>query len=165
MGGLRRYLELQARARTGLSGGLLVWALLGAVFAILTFAFVLVSVFIWLARHYGSLTAALVLAGLFLLLAIIALICCIGIRRRNVERAQQALAARRTPMWLDPRLVAPAMQVSRSLGWGKVATLLAIGVVAAGVGAAWFGRPKADDADAQDHDEAQDSGGWFSRAA
>ncbi len=35
MGGWRRYLELQAQAKTGLSSGLFVWALLAVVFGVL----------------------------------------------------------------------------------------------------------------------------------
>jgi predicted metal-binding membrane protein len=66
MGGWRRYLELQAQAKTGLSSGLFVWALLAVVFGVLTVGFVLLIAFIWLAERYSPLTAAIVLAGLYL---------------------------------------------------------------------------------------------------
>jgi hypothetical protein len=52
MGGWRRYLELQAQAKTGLGSGLFIWALLAATFAILTAAFILLVAFIWLAERY-----------------------------------------------------------------------------------------------------------------
>lgn len=65
MGGWRRYLELQAQAKTGLSSGLFVWALLAVVFGVLTAGFVLLFAFIWLAERYSPLTAAIALAGLF----------------------------------------------------------------------------------------------------
>ena len=94
MGGLRRYLGLQARAKTGLTSGVLISGLLALLCAVLTFAFVLVTVFIWLAHRYGALVSALALAGFFLLTAIVALLCCIAIRRRTIERAQQALVRR-----------------------------------------------------------------------
>ena len=51
MGGWRRYLELQAQAKTGLSSGLFVWALLAVVFGVLTAGFVLLIAFIWLAER------------------------------------------------------------------------------------------------------------------
>jgi hypothetical protein len=66
MGGWRRYLELQAQAKTGLSSGPFVWALLAVVFGVLTVGFVLLIAFIWLAERYSPLTAAIVLAGLSL---------------------------------------------------------------------------------------------------
>jgi hypothetical protein len=66
MGGWRRYLELQAQAKTGLSSGLFVWALLAVVFGVLTAGFVLLIAFIWLAERYSPLTAAILLASLFL---------------------------------------------------------------------------------------------------
>src|SRR2546430_9754448 len=72
MGGWRRYLELQAQAKTGLSSGLFVWALLAGVFGVLTAGFVLLIAFIWLAGQYGPLIAAIALASLFLLATIIA---------------------------------------------------------------------------------------------
>ena len=67
MGGLRKYLQLQAQARSGLSSGLLVWGLLAIVFGTLTAAFILLTAFIWLAERYEPLIAASVLAGFFLL--------------------------------------------------------------------------------------------------
>ena len=58
MGNLRKYLELQAQAKTGLSSGLFVCGLVAVVFGILTAAFILLIAFIWLAERYGALLAA-----------------------------------------------------------------------------------------------------------
>src|SRR5262247_3650731 len=99
MGGWRKYLELQARAKTGLSSGLFVWALLAVVFGIVTAGLVLLIAFIWLAERYGPLTAAMALAGLFLLATIIAVVCCLWSRRRTIEQAELALAARKNVTW------------------------------------------------------------------
>jgi hypothetical protein len=142
MGGWRRYLELQAQAKTGLSSGLFVWALLAVVFGVLTAGFVLLIAFIWLAGRYGPLTAATALAGLFLLATIIAAICCLWLRRRTIEQAELALAARRNTIWLDPKVLGGAIQASRAVGWRKLVPLLAVGMLAAGVGMEWFGRER-----------------------
>jgi uncharacterized membrane protein YidH (DUF202 family) len=142
MGGWRRYLELQAQAKTGLSSGLFVWALLAVVFGVLTAGFVLLFAFIWLAERYGPLTAAIVLASLFLLATIIAAICCLWSRRRTIEQAELALAARRNAIWLDPKVLGGAIQASRAVGWCKLVPLLAVGMLAAGVGMEWFGRER-----------------------
>jgi hypothetical protein len=63
VGGLRKYLQLQAQARSGLSSGLLVWGLLAIAFGTLTAVFILLIAFIWLAERYEPLIAASVLAG------------------------------------------------------------------------------------------------------
>src|SRR5262249_17679845 len=104
MGGWRRYLELKAQAKIGLSSGLFVWALLAVVFGVLTAGFVLLIAFIWLAERYDVLTAAIALAGLFLLATIIAAISCLWSRRRTIEQAELALGARRNALWLDPKV-------------------------------------------------------------
>jgi uncharacterized membrane protein YqjE len=142
MGGWRRYLEPQAQAKTGLSSGLFVWALLAVAFGVLTAGFVLLIAFIWLAERYDPLTAAIALAGLFLLATIIAAICCLWSRRRTMEHAELALAAPRNAIWLDPKVLGGAVQVSRAVGWRKLVPLLAVGMLAAGVGMEWFGRDR-----------------------
>jgi len=151
MGGWRRYLELQARAKTGLSSGLFICALLAVVFGMLTAGFVLLIGFIWLAERYDPLTAATALAGLFLLATIIAAICCMWSRRRTMERAELALAARRNATWLDPKVLGSAIQVSRAVGWRKLVPLLAVGMLAAGVGMEWFGRDRAEVENEEQH--------------
>src|SRR5260370_24502167 len=148
MGGSRRYLELQAHAKTGLSSGFFVWALLAVVFGVLTAGFVLLIAFIWLAERYSPLTAAIVLAGLFLFATIIAAISCLWSRRRTIEQAELALAARRNAIWLDPKVLGGAIQASRAVGWRKLVPLLALGMLAAGVGMEWLGRERPQAADA-----------------
>ena len=142
MGGWRRYLELQAQAKTGLSSNLLVWALLAVVFGVLTAGFVLLIAFIWLAERYDALTAAIALAGLFLSATIVAAISCLWSRRRTIEQAELALTARRKAIWLDPKVLGGAIQVSRAVGWRRLVPLLAVGMLAAGVGMEWFGRER-----------------------
>ncbi len=134
MGGLRKYLQLQAQAKTGLSIGVLVCGLLAVVFGTLTAAFILLIAFIWLAERYEPLIAAAVLAGFFLLVTIIALFCSLWSRRRTIERAELALAARRQAAWFDPKLLAGAIQASRGIGWRRLLPLLALGILAASLG-------------------------------
>src|SRR5258708_19544104 len=124
MGGWRRYLELQAQAKTGLSLGVCVWALLAVVLGVLTAGFVLLIAFIWLAERYSPLTAAIVLAGLFLFATIIAAISCLWSRRRTIEQAELALAARRNAIWLDPKVLGGPIQASRPVGCPKLVPLL-----------------------------------------
>ena len=156
MGGLRNHLALQVQARTGLGSGLFIWALLAVVFGTLTAGFILLIAFIWLAERYEPLTAAAALAGFFLLVTIIAFVCCLRSRRRTIERAELALAARRNEAWLDPKLVGGALQVSRTVEGRKLVPLLALGILAASVGMEWFGRDKTKvESDEQDRELAR----------
>jgi hypothetical protein len=52
------------------------------------------------------------------------------------------LAARGNAIWLDPKVLGGAIQVSRAVGWRKLVPLLAVGMLAAGVGLEWFGRER-----------------------
>jgi len=144
MGSWRRYLLLKAEAKTGLSSGLLIWAALAIVCGIVAFTFVLLSAFIWLAELYRPLIAALMLCGVFLLITIIALAYCLHLRRQTVERAERLLAVPSSAPWIDPRLAGVTLQVGRSLGWRKVAPVLAVALLAVGVGMQLIGRHRSD---------------------
>jgi MFS family permease len=162
MGGWRRYLELRVEAKTGLSSGLVVGAILAVVCGTLTFGFILVTAFIWLSARYEPLVAALTLSGFFLLCAIVALVCCVVLRRRTIEHAELALAARRHAALLDPTLLAGAIQVSRAFGWRKIVPVIAVGILAAGIGMQWFGRGKGD---AGEEEQAREEEQELARAA
>jgi hypothetical protein len=143
MGGWRRYLELRLKAKTGLSSGVVLWALIALVCGTVTFAFLLVGAFVWLADRYDALIAALVLAGSFLLIAIIAMLVSLRTHRRIIERAELALVAQKGAIALDPTVLGVMMQVGRGIGWRKVVALAPVVVIAAGVGMHLLGRQKA----------------------
>ncbi len=119
MGNLRKYLELQAQAKTGLSSGLLVWGLVAVVFGILTAAFILLIAFIWLAERYGPLIAAAILAGLFLLVTIVAIVCSLQSRvepsngpRWHLPRANRRFGSTRSWLRVRSRRAAPSAGAS-----------------------------------------------------
>jgi hypothetical protein len=144
MGGWRKYLELQLQAKSGLNSALVVGALIGLLSAAVTFVFLLVAAFIWLARKYDPLIAGLALGGIFLLITILALGYALWSQRRTAQRARLALVSRRSTSWLDPKLLAGALQVSRAIGLRKMIPLLAIGVLAAGAAMQLGGRERPD---------------------
>src|SRR5262249_56056395 len=98
MGNLRKYLALQAQAKTGLSSGLFAWGLVALVCGILTAGFILLIAFIWLAERYGPLIAAAIFAGIFLLVTIVAIVCSLQSRRLTVILALLALPPRPPPV-------------------------------------------------------------------
>ena len=144
MGGWRKYLELQLQAKSGLNSALVVGALIGLLSAAVTFVFLLVAAFVWLARRFDPLVAGLVLGGIFLLITIFALGYALWSQRRTAQRARLALASRRSVSWLDPKLLTGALEVSRTIGLRKMIPLLAIGVLAAGAAMQLGGRERPD---------------------
>jgi hypothetical protein len=133
----RRYLQLRVKAKTGLSPAVLAFAAVALLCGILTFVFVLVTAFIWLAERYEPLLAALILTGLFLLITIVALLACIWSHNRSMERARQELAARPTAPWLEPPLVAATLQASRAVGGPRLLALATVLFLAAGIATQW----------------------------
>ena len=141
MSGWFRNFTLKAQVRTGLSSGLVIWAIVAVIAAIVAVIFFLVAAYVWLADRYDGLIAGLVMAGIFALIALIAIIACLTSRRRNMERARLELAARsRETNWLDPKLVAMGYQIGQAIGWRRLASLAAVGVLAAALSKEWSGR-------------------------
>jgi hypothetical protein len=144
MGNWRRYLELQLQAKSGMSSALVIGGLLGLLSAAITFVFLLIAAFVWLAKRYDPLIAGLGLSIFFLLITITMLAYSLWLRRRTIQQAELALAARQTAPWLDPKLVGGAVQLARAIGLRKMLPLLAIGVLAAGAATQWVGRDRPD---------------------
>jgi hypothetical protein len=152
MGGWVRYLKLKAVAKTGFSSGVIIFGMVAALCAVVAVFFLIFAAFIWLAQRYSPLTAALVLCGFFLLLAIIGGIGAVLVQRRNVTRAERELAARSQTPWLDPKMMGIGMQLGGAIGWRKVLPLAAIGFLAAGLAREWFSadKPPPDDKSGED---------------
>jgi hypothetical protein len=142
MSGWLRHFALSAQVRTGYSSDVVIWGLIAVLAATVALVFLLIAAFVWLADRYDSLTAGLVLGGIFVLIALIALMVCLVTRRRNIDRARLELAARNSAgaNWLDPKLLGVGFQIGQSIGWRKLAALAAVGLLTAGLAKEWFGR-------------------------
>jgi hypothetical protein len=140
MGGVVRFLRLQAQVRTGLSSGVLVAAVVGILFGVLALVFVIASAFIWLAERFGPFVAALSMAAFFILITIIALAVYLLLRSATRRQAALELAKRKRAIALDPRLMGVALQVGRSMPWRWAAPALAALALAAGIGIQLVGR-------------------------
>jgi hypothetical protein len=143
MSGWLRYFALNAQSRTGLSAAVLTAAVIAAVAAVGAAVFLLIALFIWLADIYDGVIAGVVLGGAFALIALIALIACVMIRRGNMERARLELAAR-SSNWFDPKFLTVAAQIGQTIGWRRLASLAALAILAAGVTRELSGRERAD---------------------
>jgi hypothetical protein len=124
---------LAVQSRSGITASFIVWLVVAMMAASTAFAFLCVAAYVWLALQIGSIYAGLVMAAIFVAIAIIGLIVCLLARRRARERAILERAARaHAPSWLlDPKILATAVQVGRSLGWQRVIPLALVGIMVA----------------------------------
>jgi hypothetical protein len=152
--GLVQNLRLRAEARTGLSSAVVVFALIAVIAGLVAFVFFVFAGFIWLAERYSPLTAALILAGAFMLIAILCALGAVLSQRRTSERAKRALAVRSQSPWFDPATLGIAMQLGRTIGLRRIAPLAAAGILAAALAKEWFRDRPADDEAAAEEQES-----------
>jgi hypothetical protein len=128
-----RDLRLAIQAKSGATTGVLIWLAVVAVAAIFAFVFLCVAAFAWLSLQVGSIFAGLIMAGIFVVIALFGLSVSALLRKRARERAILERAARaHSPSWLlDPRLLATAVQVGRQIGWQRVIPVALLGFMAA----------------------------------
>src|SRR5580698_1048410 len=126
-------LVLAVQTRTGITRSFIIWEAVVGLMAFTAFAFLCVAAYDWLSLEIGSVYAALVMAAVLALIALIGSIVCLLKRRQARERAILERAARaHAPSWLlDPKILATAVQVGRSLGWQRVIPLALVGIMAA----------------------------------
>jgi len=128
---------LKARMKSGFSSGLVVFALFTLLFAVMTFVFLCVAAFAWLAIRYDSVTAGLVMAGFFLLLTLIALVTCLLVRRSTIQKARAELvlaaAARKQAALFDPAMLTVGLHVLQGVGLRRLLPLAGVALLAASV--------------------------------
>jgi hypothetical protein len=131
--GITREITLAIQARSGASATVMVLMAVIALALLMAFVFLCVAGYDWLALRYGSIDAGLIMAGIFVVIAIIAAIANALVRRRVRERAILARAARaHAPSWLlDPRLLGTAVQLGRSIGWQRIVPVALLGFMIA----------------------------------
>jgi hypothetical protein len=142
--GFMRDIVLAIQARSGLTPAFPVWLAIIFIAALTAFAFLCVAAYDWISLQLGTLFAALIMAGFFLLVALIGFVVSAAIRRRAKERAilERAARAQAASSWLlDPKILGVAMQAGRSLGWERIVPVVVLGFLAA----QWLRRGRNDD--------------------
>ena len=131
--GITREITLSLQSRSGLSPAVVAWTAVIAVAAFVAFVFLCVAGYAWLALRFDSVIAGLIMAGIFVVIALIAAVVAALIRRRVRERAILARAAKaQSPAWLlDPRILGVAVEAGRSIGWQKIVPVALFGFVVA----------------------------------
>lgn len=127
-------ITLAVQARSGVSLSLLVWLGVIVVALLTAFVFFCVAAYDWLSLELGAIAAGLIMAGVFVLVALIGAVVCAIARRRAKERAilERAARAHATSSWLlDPKILGAAVQAGRALGWERIIPVALFGFLAA----------------------------------
>jgi uncharacterized membrane protein len=129
-----RDITLSLQARSGVTPAFLVRIAIVAVALVTAFVFLCVAGYDWLALQLGAVYAGLIMAGVFLFIALVGLMVTAISRRRAKERAivERAARAQAASSWLlDPKILGVAMQAGRAAGWQRVVPIALLGFVAA----------------------------------
>jgi hypothetical protein len=151
MGDWLRHIALNAKARTGFGPALIVWFAIVLISLVLALGFFCAAAFVWLASRTDGVTAGLILGGGFLVLALLAALAGWLTRSHNIAQARLELAARSQSGWLDPKFLAVGLEIGRTIGWRRLATLAAVAVLAAGLGKEWLGGGRPGKGDPAEH--------------
>ncbi len=108
------------------------WAAVAALAGAVAVLFFCIALFAWLAQQYGSITAGLVLGGIFLLIALIIGVICMAVRQKRA-RTQARQAAASSNWWQDPALMLAGLQIVRMIGVRRLVPIAIIGGIAAGI--------------------------------
>ena len=131
--GIANEIALSIQARSGLTPAVIIWTAVMAITAFAAFVFLCVAGYAWLALRFDTIIAGLIMAGIFVVIALFAALITALIRRRARERAILARAAKaHAPSWLlDPKLLGIAVEAGRSIGWERILPVAVLGFVVA----------------------------------
>jgi len=131
--GVMHDIRLAVLAKNGLTPAVLSCMAFVALAALGAFAFLCVAGYDWLAPQLGILDAALIMTGVLVAIAVLGAIVCALLRRRARERAivERAARAQASSWLLDPKNLATAMQIGRSMGFERIMPIALLGILAA----------------------------------
>jgi hypothetical protein len=130
---LMREITLSIQARNGMSPAVVVWTAVIAFASLTAFVFLCVAGYAWLSLRFDAVIAGLIMAGIFVVVALIAAIVSALTRQRVRERAILARAAKaHSPSWLlDPKILGAAVEAGRTIGWQRIVPVAVLGFVVA----------------------------------
>jgi hypothetical protein len=141
MGDWLDYVELNAKARTGVSANVLISGAIIAVAGLATLIWFSITLYLWLTARFGDpILAGLVLSAIFLAVTSIAVIIATVARRRARQRAEAALEARKAAALFDPSLLTVGFEIGRAIGWRRVAAVAGVALLASGLIKEWSAR-------------------------
>jgi len=147
MSGWVRYLELTAKAKTGFSPTLLILLGVAAALGLAATVLLIVTVFIFCSEQFGPLRTGIGMTLTFLVLCLGCVFAAIRARRKTMEEAQAATAARSTRAMFDTSVLSLGLEIGRTIGWRRLVPIVAVALIAAGVAKEWARRSAPKDAD------------------
>jgi hypothetical protein len=89
--------------------------------------FLCAAAFLWVAQGYGAIAAALVLAGAFALLALVAVLIALLLRRHEPPPPPPSA------LWNDPAMLATALDIVRTFGRGRTTAAVLVSAFLGGM--------------------------------
>jgi hypothetical protein len=150
---ITREITLSFQARNGVSPAVVAWTAVIALASLTAFVFLCVTGYAWLALRFDTVIAGLIMAGIFVVVALVAALTAALIRRRVRERAILARAAKaQSPSWLlDPKILGVAVEAGRTIGWQRIVPVAVLGFVVA----QWMRESRAHGSASQSHAKSQ----------
>lgn len=133
MGAVKRFLELKIQSKIGINATVAIGLIVALLGSVVTFVFALVVAFIWLAGRYSPLTAALVIFGLFLVVAVGGAVVALIAHRNAAASAEKELARQSALSFFQPAHLKTAFQVANRIGWRRLVPIVGLGFLAAGL--------------------------------
>jgi small-conductance mechanosensitive channel len=109
-----------------------VMGVIAAAAGVTAFFLLCVGLFVWTAHTYDTVTACVVLAVLFIVIAAVALTVIVVARRRAAERLRRR-ESRRAPFGLDPAMIALGVEIAKTLGPRRIASIAVLGALVAAI--------------------------------
>jgi small-conductance mechanosensitive channel len=109
-----------------------VMGVIAAAAGVTAFFLLCVGLFVWTAHTYDTVTACVVLAVLFIVIAVVALTVIVVARRRAAERLRRR-ESRRAPFGLDPAMIALGVEIAKTLGPRRIASIAVLGALVAAI--------------------------------
>jgi hypothetical protein len=95
-------------------------------------AFLIAALYTWLAGQLGPIYACLIIAAVFIVLAIIPILVLGSIKKREERRVAEAAARARATQWVSPATLSLGLQAARMLGKNRNLAVAAIGSLIVG---------------------------------
>jgi hypothetical protein len=99
--------------------------------AVVALGFLCAALFLWLAQNYGTITAALVLAGIFAFVALMALLTAVLLRRHEPPPPPPPSGA--AGLFNDPVMLAAALDIVRTFGRGRTTAAVLVSAFLGGL--------------------------------
>ena len=154
MGDWLGYLQLTAKAKTGVNGSVVIAGVIVVLAGLATLLWLSVTLFLWLGEKLDNAAlAGLIVTAIFLLIALIAVAVVVTSRRNAQQRAQAALDARKAASLFDPSYLTVGLEIGRTIGWRRVVALAGVALLASGLVKEWTARSGSQDPDDDDEEK------------